>query len=129
MKLQVGVKLLIKNSNGQYLLVQRNKPLADGSDWDIPGGRIEPTERVEEALSRELREEIGVDLDTKVKLFKVQDIILPDADLHVVRITYTTTFDKEINLGTEHHGFKWVGLKQAFDVNLDPYLRDVLLTL
>lgn len=56
MKLQVGVKVLIQNSQGQYLLLQRSQPLPDGSGikWDIPGGRIEPEESLEDGLKRAL---------------------------------------------------------------------------
>jgi 8-oxo-dGTP diphosphatase len=129
MKLQVGVKLVIKNSRGLYLFVQRSQPLSDGADWDIPGGRINTSERLEEALARELKEEIGVELDTKIELVKAQDIILPNADLHVVRITYITEFDKTIKLSEEHRDFKWVSLSEALNLNLDPYLRELMETL
>jgi ADP-ribose pyrophosphatase YjhB (NUDIX family) len=43
-KLQVGVKIFLKNAAGKYLLVRRSAqkyPDAQGS-WDIVGGRINP---------------------------------------------------------------------------------------
>lgn len=128
MKLQVGVKLLIKNRRGQYLLIQRNRPLPDGTGikWDIPGGRINTSERLDEALARELSEEVGIKLDQSVQLLKAQDIIIPDIDLHVVRLTYVTELTKDVELGNEHQSFNWITQEKALSLNIDPYLREVL---
>jgi 8-oxo-dGTP diphosphatase len=128
MKLQVGVKVLIRNKKGLYLFILRSEPLPDGSGikWDIPGGRIEPSERLQDALVRELEEEIGVSLDSKVRLLTAQDIILPDINLHVVRLTYTANLEKSIELGKEHQSFKWVTQQEALGLDIDAYLRDVL---
>ena len=42
--LQVGVKVLLRNKKGEFLILKRSsekyKLVKDG--WDIPGGRIEP---------------------------------------------------------------------------------------
>ena len=44
MELQVGVKVLLKNPEGKYLLLQRNiekyPEMKNRSHWDIVGGRI-----------------------------------------------------------------------------------------
>lgn len=130
MELQIGVKVLIKNSDGLYLLIQRAEPLPDGTGikWDIPGGRLKPGERLVEALAREVKEEVGVELRHGIQLLKAQDIILPDLNLHlhVVRLTYTSSLKDNIQLGTEHQTYMWATLPEALDLNVDPYLREVL---
>jgi 8-oxo-dGTP diphosphatase len=128
MKLEVGVKVLIKNSKGLYLLVQRSEPLLDGTGikWDIPGGRINPSERLDAALAREVNEEIGVTLQGKLTLLAAQDIMVIDHDLHVVRLTYAISLDKAVALGAEHQNFRWVTQQEALNLNVDPYLREVL---
>ncbi|HEX8762813.1 MAG TPA: NUDIX domain-containing protein [Candidatus Saccharimonadales bacterium] len=128
MKLQVGVKVLIKNEAGQYLLLQRSESLPDGTGirWDIPGGRIDASEKLLEALKRELREEIGVDLRVKPVLIAAQDILIADIDLHVVRLTYTAEMVGEVSLGNEHQNYKWVTVADGLKLNTDPYLREVL---
>lgn len=128
MKLQVGVKLLIKNNQDKFLFIQRSEPLPDGTGikWDIPGGRIDASERLEDALKRELLEEIGVTLDQPVQLIAAQDIVIEDVELHVVRLTYTTDLSEDVVLGDEHQDLKWATLQESISLNVDPYLRAVL---
>lgn len=79
MKLQVGVKVLIKNPEGNYLLLQRAAAMDHEPEahWDIPGGRIEPEERLLDALTRELEEETGITLTGAPHLLGAQDIFVP----------------------------------------------------
>lgn len=56
-----GVPAIIKNSKGEILLEKRAKNLILYPDyWGLPGGFIEIGETIEQAISRELREELGV---------------------------------------------------------------------
>jgi 8-oxo-dGTP pyrophosphatase MutT (NUDIX family) len=82
---------------------------------------------LEEALAREVQEEIGVKLTAQSRLIKAQDIIIPDISLHVVRLTYSAYLDNEtIDLSEEHQKFKWVTREEALGLNVDRYLREVL---
>ena len=128
MKLQVGVKVIIKNSDGLYLLIQRTEPLSAGTGitWDIPGGRINPDERLNDALAREVKEEVNMQLDGDIELLEAQDIFLSEPNFHIVRLTYSAHLDEDVELGSEHQDFGWVTLQEALALNIDPYLRRVL---
>lgn len=52
--------VIVDDEGRVLLLLHRYRP---GSGWGIPGGFIQPGEQPEEALRRELREEIGVELE------------------------------------------------------------------
>ena len=53
---------VIVNSAGQLLLSQRSKPAELAGLWEFPGGKIEPGESRYQALARELREELGIEV-------------------------------------------------------------------
>lgn len=59
----LGIKALIRNSDGKALLLKVNKEQLKGYSgeayWDIAGGRIHKNSTVEETLRREVEEETG----------------------------------------------------------------------
>ncbi len=129
MELQVGVKALIQNSEGRYLVLSRNfntYPEIDRSHrWDIPGGRIEIGTPLTDNLRREIKEETALDLDGEPRVICAQDI-LRGAAKHVVRLTFLTkvlegaiVLDKK-----EHEGYEWFTKEELLArEDIDIYLR------
>ena len=74
----------------EVLLIRRGQPPRLG-EWSLPGGRIEPGERVVEAALRELREETGVEARL-ASLIDVVDGIFLDAGRHYVLIDYVAVW-------------------------------------
>ena len=60
------VEAIIKNDN-YFLIVQRNKNKHMGLKWEFPGGKVEENETFEEALVREINEELSI----KINLHKL----------------------------------------------------------
>ncbi len=58
----VAVAVLIR-SDGAVLLAQRPASKVYSGYWEFPGGKIEPGEPVPEALRREAREELGIEIE------------------------------------------------------------------
>lgn len=63
--------VIICNREGKYLLL--NHLLRPYSGWGLPGGFIKRGEQPEDAIRRELREEIGIELDN-VRLYKIRAV-------------------------------------------------------
>jgi len=50
------------SSECQYFLTKRLANVHQGNKWEFPGGKVESNETVAEALSRELKEEIAIEV-------------------------------------------------------------------
>ncbi|WP_439558153.1 (deoxy)nucleoside triphosphate pyrophosphohydrolase [Dyadobacter sp.] len=62
-KLVVRVPCAVIEHNGKVLAGQRSALLSFPLKWEFPGGKVEQNESDEEALVREIREELNVEID------------------------------------------------------------------
>ena len=56
------VAAIIERDDGAFLVAQRPTGKVYAGYWEFPGGKVEPGEPAEQALSRELREELGIEV-------------------------------------------------------------------
>jgi 8-oxo-dGTP diphosphatase len=61
-KLLLVVAVALVDTDGRVLIAQRPEGKQLAGLWEFPGGKLEPGERPEEALIRELREELGIEV-------------------------------------------------------------------
>jgi 8-oxo-dGTP diphosphatase len=54
---------VLQRADGAFLLAQRPAGKVYAGYWEFPGGKVEPGEPAHEALARELREELGIDVE------------------------------------------------------------------
>ena len=59
--LEVGAALVFKA--GKFLITQRREGDSFGGFWELPGGKKEPTESLEECVIRELKEELDIEVE------------------------------------------------------------------
>lgn len=126
--LQVGVKALLKNKDGRFLLLRRNPKKYPEVElqWDIPGGRIDPGATLMENLKREIKEETALNLISEPKLVAAQDI-LKIAGRHVVRLTYIGEIEGEPQIDAESLEFKWFRADELkHEKDLDGFLRELI---
>ena len=129
MELQVGVKVLLKNSDGKYLLIRRSddKYQSVTNKWDIPGGRINVGTPLLENLAREVMEETGLTMTSEPRVVGAQDIFAREQDRHIVRVTYVGTAEGEPQLSEEHTEYRWATFDEMRTLpNLDRYLTVLL---
>ena len=104
---QYNVVAAIIQNNNKILCVQRGPSKYDyiSKKFEFPGGKQEENESKEEALEREIKEELGINI-TIASEFLVVDHTYPDFKL--VMHSYLCTADNyELQL-TEHIDFKWL---------------------
>ncbi|MEY8711065.1 nucleoside triphosphate hydrolase [Mangrovibacter phragmitis] len=68
---------IIRNQNAEIFLAQRSAGSHMANMWEFPGGKIEQGETPEQALERELMEEVGI-TPTGFSLFEKQEHQFPD---------------------------------------------------
>lgn len=59
----IVVAAALVDRDGRLLVQQRPEGLSMAGLWEFPGGKIEPGETPEQALIRELEEELAIDVD------------------------------------------------------------------
>ena len=114
----VAVGILIR-PDGDFLLTSRPPGKVYEGYWEFPGGKIEQGETVEQALRRELLEEIGITIGP-VQVWKVEIVDYPHA---LVRLNFCKVFDWSGELQM-HEGqtFAW----QRLPVMVTPVLPGTL---
>ena len=111
---EVAVGVLIQ-ADGRFLLTSRPPGKIYEGYWEFPGGKLEAAERVEQALRRELREEIGISIGD-VHLWKVEMVDYPHA---LVRLNFCKVFAWRGDLRMhEGQSFAW----QTLPVQVQPVL-------
>jgi 8-oxo-dGTP diphosphatase len=84
----VAVGVLI-DSDGRFLLTSRPEGKVYAGYWEFPGGKVEAGETIEQALRRELHEEIGITIGA-VHAWKIELMDYPHAR---VRLHFCKVFD------------------------------------
>ncbi len=83
----IVVAAALVDGAGRVLLQQRAPGRAMAGLWEFPGGKVEPGERSEEALARELAEELGIGVD-EMALIPACFASAPLADKHMILLLY-----------------------------------------
>jgi len=112
----VGVEVWIINSNNQLLLTQRSKLKSHSLQWETPGGCLVSGETSEEASIREIKEEIGLDINfndlnyIKTHLYKYQfiDIYIVKKDIEISELSLQIDEVSDI---------RWISIKDFLKLN------------
>jgi colanic acid biosynthesis protein WcaH len=124
----VSIDLVIKNTQGKYLLGFRNNRPAQGF-WFVPGGRVLKDENMDDTFIRLCQNELGVSLTRQQAVFLgpfehfYDDYVFgEDVTTHYVVLGYALTLD--IDLASlpqdQHNQYRWFSqseLLQHVDVH------------
>lgn len=109
--LHVAVAVIINEEN-KVCISLRHQDAHQGGLWEFPGGKIEPTESPEQALVREIKEELNLDIEHSRRLIEVtHDYMDKSVCLHVYKVSSYQGFAK----GIEGQRVKWVSVSDLLN--------------
>lgn len=113
------VAAALVDGGGKVLLQQRSAHRQMAGLWEFPGGKVEPGERPEEALIRELREELGIDTDAAC-LAPATFASAPLGDKHLLLLLYVCRKWRGTPTALDSDGLKWVRPHEMFALPMPP---------
>jgi 8-oxo-dGTP diphosphatase len=117
MYMKIVVAGIIKNRSGLILLVRRGPEESLRGYWEFPGGKVELGETEETCLVRELKEELGIDIE--VGRFLDQNHYVYDHGEFLLKTFEVLIVGGEIGLSV-HDKLVWVNPDELNTYNLAP---------
>ncbi len=107
---------LLVNEDERIVLIQRESATFHGF-WAIPGGMVEEDETIEEALIREMKEEVGVQVKPKEILGIFSD---PERDPRgrVLSTVFICDYEGDLKAGSDAGRIILCSVKEALSINL-----------
>jgi 8-oxo-dGTP diphosphatase len=119
---------VIKKENKFLIVKRRSDDPNNAGFWEFPSGKVDFGESLNEALSRELLEEIGNSFSEKeTRLIGTSEYIIEknDSKRYTIQINYLIEIEQEIQieLSEEHTKFDWA---DKDDERLDDFLLKII---
>lgn len=122
MKVIEVVAAIIHDEEGRIFATQRGYgPMKDG--WEFPGGKMESGETPEDALKREIWEELETRIEVE-QLFETIDYDYPD--FHLTMHCYICKVESGKLTLKEHEAARWLTKEQLSSINWLPADRSII---
>lgn len=132
MNLKLVVACALIDVDGRVLLQQRPEGKQDAGLWEFPGGKVEAGESSEQAIIRELKEELFIDTSSNC-LAPLSFSTFNYEDTHLLLPLFICRRWQGVMQPMENQRLKWVRAKDLknyemppADVDLIPSLIDIL---
>jgi 8-oxo-dGTP diphosphatase len=119
MKSVLVAAVALIDPDGRVLLAKRPKGKSLAGLWEFPGGKVEQGETPEAALIRELKEELGIDVEQSC-LAPLTFASHAYAEFHLLMPLYVCRRWKGIAHALEGQELKWVRAKDLRDYPMPP---------
>ncbi|HDM8191851.1 8-oxo-dGTP diphosphatase MutT [Vibrio harveyi] len=111
-RIHIVAAIIFNQDKSQIFITKRSDDKHKGGFWEFPGGKVEQGESVEQAMIRELEEEIGITV-TEQSLFEHLEYDYPEKSLKFDFMT-VSQFDNQ-PYGREGQEGRWVDVAALLD--------------
>lgn len=105
-KLVLNVVAAIIEHRGAVLACRRRPEKSAGGKWEFPGGKVEPGESPEQALAREITEELGVTIDVG-SVFSTDDTAVAGQVIRLTCFSATLSGARPV-ASSDHDELRWL---------------------
>jgi len=118
----LSVKAIVRGPDGRCLLLRRSGASHTHAEFrEFPGGKLDPGERPDEALLREIREETGLQVLIS-RVAGAAESALPDCKVAYLFFE-AAALDTEVSLSSEHDAYEWVSPGELHQYLLCPQFQ------
>ncbi|SCG85206.1 NUDIX hydrolase [Methanobacterium congolense] len=121
----LAVRVILTDPDGKILIIKRStESKTNPGRWELPGGKVDQNESIDQALLREVYEETGL------KITPDHVVGVSEQNLHIIRAVHIIMsgriIEGELTLSPEHEGYAWVFLENLSNYELADWLHDFI---
>jgi 8-oxo-dGTP pyrophosphatase MutT (NUDIX family) len=112
------VRLIVPDEEGKVLILKRARTAYGEGGWCLPGGKVDYGELVEQAASKELREETELECESARFLF-YQDSLPPEpGSMHCINFYFECSVTGGLTINPESSEWAWIGPDELEKYNI-----------
>jgi 8-oxo-dGTP diphosphatase len=114
------VAAIIEDDQGQILIARRKAEKSLGGYWEFPGGKIDGDESFEQAIEREILEELDFKIQAKEFIGSSSHAYeFGTVNLHGIRCHFSKDEHKPES-STDHDMIRWIGVEEMKEIQMAP---------
>lgn len=110
-----SVRLIIKNTDGKVLILQRPENSHGEGGWCLPGGKVDFGDTVEATVVKELREETTLECTNARFLFYQDSLPSEESEMHIINLYFECEAKGNVHLNEESSASSWIDASEFIE--------------